>query len=627
MFARGRARPGASSGAIGSKRLALVGLCLAALLHCQEQPSTDLLQVSAVLPAEAQFGDALQVVGDGFALGSPATVTLRGEVYRAAYAPVYVDISVAAETESQRELSVQLPRALESSFCGDARSASHATFRGDVEVAIAAKTPGAPPVTGALHGAVIELYPAVKTQLAEDRRVTLGRRVLAFFGIEVAEDAAGGLVVVGVAPGSRAVSADLRPGDHFLRAGGLSVLQPSDLVPEPTRVLEVSVLRGATERLLRLETDGFSSTPPTNMSWGAILLGALALGFIGFASPAPRVLGWLAQNLIEPLRARSGELRGSASRPTPPRAFGPQLMEQLGGVLGLIVWFGILAVLLSPVLRRAPIDLTLGLFALMFGAATLLGAWHLVRGGRDNGRWSLLRGTQAAFSQCLTTAPGWVALLCVCVETGIDFDEMVRAQGAAPWRWHAFSNPGLSLLFVLLLLTALPRLGKPAWRLAHARPPRGSWRGRGDNLLGWLYVCSMCAVASIAFLGGDAWPGQALDASRAALVPSLASALVLSAKYTGLVLFVCFLRTLSLNLTTRDWAPVSARICLPLSLAAAGLAYGWRSLELLAPFWQWLRLGFGPASVAAALLVLAALAWRIVLGLRQSPAPSLSPWL
>jgi NADH-quinone oxidoreductase subunit H len=627
MFARGGAAPRASSGATGSKRLAPVLLFFLTLLHCQRQPSTDLLQVSAVLPAEAQFGDSLQVVGDGFALGSPASVTFRGDVYRAAHEPARVDVSLRAETESQRELSVQLPRNMESAFCGPEQSASHATFRGDVQVAIAAKTPGAPPVTGTLHGAVIELYPAVKTQLAEERRVALGRRALAFFGIDVAEDASGGLVVVGVASGSRALSADLRQGDRFARSGGLSVLQPSDLVPEPARVLEVAVLRGPVERLLRLETDGFWSTPPSELNWGAVLLGALALACLGFASPAPRVLGWLAQNLIEPLRARSSGMLAGAARRQLPRAIGPKLIDQLGGVLGLLVWFAILAALLSPVLRRSPIDLTLGLFALMFGAATLLGAWHLVRGGRVDGRWSLLRGTQAALSQCVTTAPGWVALLSVCFETGVDFDEMVRAQGAAPWRWNAFSNPGLLVLFLLLLLTALPRLGKPAWRLAHARPPRAAWRARGDNLLGWLYVCSMCAVACIAFLGGDAWPGQTQDASRAALVPSLASALVLSAKYTGLVLFVSFLRTLALNVTTRDWAPVSARVCVPLSLAAAGLTYGWRSLDSLAPFWRWLQLGFGPASVAAVLLVFGVLAVRIMLALRQSPPPSLSPWL
>jgi hypothetical protein len=279
------------------------------------------------------------------------------------------------------------------------------------------------------------------------------------------------------------------------------------------------------------------------------------------------------------------------------------------------------------VLRRSPVDLTLGLFALMFGAATLLGAWHLVRGGRIGTRWSLARGVRAALSQAATVAPGWVALLAVCEETGLDADEMVRAQGAAPWHWNAFANPGLSLLFILLLLTALPRLGNPAWRLAHARPPSGSWRGRGDNLLGWTYLCSMCAVASIAFLGGDARSGQPLDATRGALVTAWPSALALSVKYTGLVFGVSLLRTLSLNLTTRDWAPFAARACLPLSLAAAALAHGWRALDV-APFWHWVQIGFGPVGVLAASVAAMALGWHVSRSSRErSSPPSLSPWL
>ncbi len=596
-------------------------------LHCQRAPAADLLQVSAVIPVEAQFGDALQVIGDGFALGSPATVTLRGKVYRAGQAAEDVSFSFRAETDSQRELSVRLPREAEAEFCGEAQAASHATFRGDVEVAIAAKTRGAPPVTGVLHGAVIELYPAVRTHSAEDRQLTLGRKALGFFGVEVAEAEGGGLVVVGVAPGSRAVAADLRPGDRFMSAGGLTVLQPSDLVPAPTRLLEVGVLRGPSERVLGLDSDGFSGMPPRELSWSGVLVSALALAFVGFATPAMRVLGWLSQNAIEPLRARERALADSAAR-SGSRAGRVKLVDQLGGVLGLLVWFAILTVLLSPVLRRSPVDVTLGLFALMFGAATLLGAWHLVRGGRIGTRWSLARGVRAAVSQAATVAPGWVALLAVCGETGLDADEMVRAQGAAPWHWNAFSNPGLLLLFILLLLTALPRLGNPAWRLAHARPPSGSWRGRGDNLLGWIYLCSMSAVASIAFLGGDAWPGQSLDATRAALVPSWPSALVLALKYSGLVFGVAFLRTLSLNLTTRDWAPLAARICMPLSLCALVLAYGWRALDALAPFWRWVQMGFGPVGFVAASVAAVALLWHVSRSLRERASPpSLSPWL
>ncbi len=601
-------------------------LALAAFVCCQREAPLDLLQVSAVLPAEAQFGDAVQVVGDGFALGNSPTVTLRGEVYRAGQAPVAVEASFHAETDSQRELSVQLVRDLQEEFCGGPETASHATFRGDVQVAIAAKAPGAPPVTGTLHGAVLELYPAVRTQIAEDRQAALGREVLAFLGVEVARADAGGLSVIRVAPGSRAVAADLRPGDRLVRAGGVSVLQPSDLMPEPARVFEVGVMRAEVEHSLLVDADGFSPRPPASLQWGALLVGVVALGLVFFASPATRVLAWLTQNFVAHRRLHVRVTSRQLSQPRP-EASSVGLIHRLGGGIGLIVWFGIAAALFSPLLRRGAIDLTLGLLTVMFGSAALLGVWQLVRGGRVGPRWSLLKGMRAALLHCVITAPGWLAVLSTCFETGVDFDDMVRAQGVAPWNWNAFANPGLLVLFVLLLLTALPRFGRSAGHLAGARPLRISWGGRRDSLLGWLYLCSMSAVAAIAFLGGDAWPGELSSSSRTWFVPSFASSLVLVTKYTALVLAVAFLRALCLNVTVEQWGPVSLRICLPLAALAVGVAHAWRSLDAFPPFWHWVKEGFGPISVVAAVLGGAVLAWRVSSHLRRSSPPALSPWI
>ncbi len=600
--------------------LLLLGLC-----HCQRQLGAELLQVDAVVPAEAQFGDSLHVVGDGFGLGNPATVTFRGDVYRAGRAPKAVDVSFRAQTESQRELTVALLRDAESAFCGEPEQASHATFRGDVSVAIASRAAGAPPVSGSLHGAVVELYPAVKTQLAQDQLSSLGRKALQFFGLEVAEARAGGLSVISVAPEGRAARADLRAGDRLVRAGGLSVLQPSDLVPEQARALELRVVRGTSEQNVLLEADGFLPLPPRDLLGPALLIAVVALWFIGLATPATRVLAWLVHNWAEQERSRSRALargRAVSSR----RTDGPSLIELIGGAAGALVWLGVGAALLAPLVRRAPVDVTLGLLALMFAAATLLGVFAFVEGGRGTRSWSFRRGIRAGFGQWLVSLPAWVALLAIFFESGIDFEEIVGAQGAAPWRWNAFENPGCFLLFGALLLTALPRPGKSNWRLLSARPPRVPWRGKGDGWLGWLYLCSTCAVATLAFLGGGGI-GQAPGDGGASLIPSLPAALLLLAKYSALVLAVAFLRALSLGVTTEQWQRVSLRVCLPVSLAAALLAQGWRLLEALPPFWHWLSLGFGPASFGAVLLACAAAAWRASREARRAPPASLSTWL
>lgn len=606
--------------------LGRLSVCLSiagGLASCQPKPVAELLQVSAVLPEELQLGDSFQVIGDGFALGSAASVRLLGSVQRAGQPARALNLSLTAQTESQRELAVSLPVEVQASLCGDPEVAAHATFRGDVQVAIAAKLRGAPPVTGTLHGAVLELYPATQSHTAEERAARDGQLALSFLGVEtaLAED---GLTVVRVAPGSRAVKADLRPGDRILRAGGVTVLSPSDLAPEPERTLELGVLRGSSERVLLIDVDGFSTRPPSTLDWSAVVILAVALGFAAWASPLARALSFIGDNWLEQRR-----LARVISRPSIANKPGQRLRTAswLGHVtdgVGVMVWLGIGAALLSPVLRSAPVDLTLGLLALCFGASTLLAVAALVRESKGEGLTSLLRGIAGAWRQCIVVLPGWIALLSTSCDAGIDFDELVARQGALPWSWNAFANPGLSALFIVLLSTALPRASQKSNRLLHARSL--SVRGRGDDLIGWLYLCSTCAIAASAFLGADAWPGMSLGATRAAPTVSLSASVLLLVKYTTLVLLVSFLRRVCSGITTEEWAPIALRICLPISLLGVGLVYAFRAVAALSPFWEWLARSFGPACLLATSVGLLLFAGRIAAAARRSTPVSLTSW-
>ena len=102
---------------------------------------------------------------------------------------------------------------------------------------------------------------------------------------------------------------------------------------------------------------------------------------------------------------------------------------------------------------------------------------------------------------------------------------------------------------------------------------------------------------------------------------------MLLAKYTGLVLVASLLRSLSFGITSEQWAPLSLRVCLPLSLAAAALAHGFRSLDAWSPFWQWVELGFGPLSFAVLVVLAALITWRVFSPLRSPSTSPLSPWL
>jgi hypothetical protein len=610
-----------------SKRSAIFSLCVAgalfALASCSDRQRAELLEVDAVLPSEVQFGDSVQIIGDGFGLGSPALVTFRGDVYRAGLAPERVEVSFRAETESQRELSLTFPRDAERAFCGDPEQASHATFRGDVEVAIAARALGVPPVTGRLNGVVVELYPAVKTRGAEDHFHALGREVQEFLGLELGAAKAGGLEVLGVVPGSRAAAAALRPRDRLVRAGGVTVLQPSDLVPDGARVLELAVMRDDDQAELRVDVDGWRPRPPAALGWAALPVLAAALWFFAALSPLPRLLGWVGQNWLEQERARRRALgRGPVNGA---RALEwPSGIELVGGPSGLLVWLGIAAALSAPLLRRSPVDVTRGLLFTSFAAAALLVAFAFAAGEPGRPRWSIGGALTAAGQQWLCALPSAVALLAVGLPSGIDLDDLAHAQGPWPWQWNAFDSPGSFLAAAALLLGALPRPGKPFWRLAHARPPRLSWRSDGDGWFDRLYLCSTSALAAELFFGGDAMP-SALAGPGWLMMALTASSLLV--KYTLLVFGVSFLRGLCLGLGAREWCRFGLSVCLPASIVAFGVAEGWRWLALASPFFAWIAHGFAPALVGLVGLALIVGFVRVHAAAREpGPAP-LSPWL
>jgi hypothetical protein len=582
----------------------------------------ELLQVDSVSPAEAQFGDSMQIVGDGFALGSPASVRLRGVVHRAGLPPEPVEHAFRAQIESQRELALPLPRDAEAVFCGEAEQASHATFRGDVEVAIAARAAGAPPVTGTLRGAVVELYPAVKTRGAEDWGTARGREILAFLGMEVTGARSGGLSVIRLAPGSRAASAGLLPGDRLLRADGVTVLQPSDLVPDAARRLALGVRRGDLELTLQVDVDGFALRPPRELGWAALPILALGLWFLAQGSPLSRLLGWLSENWLERERAR----RRAALRAVESTASEwPRVLELMGGASGVLVWLAVAAALSAPWLRRAPVDTTLGLSLSLSVAAALLVAQAFAAGGEGRARWSLSGACAAAFHQWTTLLPAGMALLATGLSAGVELHDVARTQGPWPWQWNAFQGPGLLLACAALLLTCLPRPGKPAWRLAHARPPRISWRSDGEGWFDRLYLCSACALATLVFLGGDALPGASPSDDH--WLFTLAAAGGLLAKYTVLVLATSFLRGLCLGVSAEQWSRRGARVFLPAAFAIFAVAELWRSLGRSSPFFGWVELRFAPASLAAVLLMLVLVCLRVQAAAREAGPPSLSPWL
>lgn len=587
---------------------------------CQRVPPAELIELRGAASDELQFGETLELEGDGFALGKGASVRLSGELFRPGRAPRALDIELRARAQSQRELTVPLERRLQSEFFGAGGGGTHATFRGDLQVAIAAKDPGAPPITGTLHGATLEFYPSFESRAGSGQQAALGQSVLRFLGLEVTDARERGLSVTSVAPGSRAARAGLLPGDRIQSAGGLSVLEPSDLVPEPARTLPIGVRRGATDRALVLDVDGFRPEPPSGVTPAALVVGVAALLFVLRASPGYRALGSLFQRWSERVRARR-----RAPSMTAFEMFRRSL--PLDGSLGTLIWLGVGASLLAPLIRRTPVDIGLGLLSLGFGSALLLTAQSLIAGGRRGARWSLAAGLRAALQRCIVIAPAAIAVISACLASGVDADELVQAQGALPWQWNAFANPGFALSFLLIIGSGLARTRTPGGDLHHALPPTHLDQPAGDGVIGAIYAHASCALCALVFLGGDAWPTSVPDPTRGALL-SVLPTLILFAKYTLLSSLVGSLRRSTWQLTLDEWAPLSLRFCLPLSIVAAVLGTLWHGLPGNSALAHWALDGLGALGVAAAVAIAAAAFGKFNGSVRRGRSTAtFSPWI
>src|SRR5205814_451400 len=82
--------------------------------------------------------------------------------------------------------------------------------------------------------------------------------------------------------------------------------------------------------------------------------------------------------------------------------------------------------------------------------------------------------------------------------------EIVSDQGAAPWRWAAMRNPGLLVLSVLLVASAVPeadleRSNPPIEGLGDARPAPRSAARRLVRLVEWTYLWTVCGLSVVLF--------------------------------------------------------------------------------------------------------------------------------
>lgn len=465
---------------------------------CARDDVPALIEVKDVAPREVEVGDKLEVRGAGFPQGRPAHVVLRGLVHQPGRAARRVEIACDGLVTAPDRVELSVNDALESRLCGRGITAAHATFRGDVEVAFSSTVPGAPPLSGLARGVELDARPAARAE-AEAEREREGQRVLAFMGVKPGVVSARGVEVIEVRPGSPAEVAGVVASDRITRLDGVRVGQIGDLAGGGGRFVEIGVRRGdgGPEELRTLSMIGYEGgRVPFELAPAlAVVLLALAAVFIllrrgpNRLSRAETLLGWAA---------RRATIAGAA------RALFGSGVAAAGAAVAVSVMLGTFA--LGPHVLGRELDLPV----LWFSSVGLLVTARVLSA---RGQGSLRHGA-VAFVAMFVALLG-VALAATAVGA-ISLVEIVRAQGASPWEWHATRSPALMLVAFGVIAAVLAALRLRPARAIGALSDAPRPEGVAETLERFgVFVAS--AVIAAVFLGGFRATGDGASVGGQAL--------------------------------------------------------------------------------------------------------------
>jgi NADH-quinone oxidoreductase subunit H len=561
-----------------------------AMASCSDYgPDHDLIKLSGLRPKLVESGDTLQIFGSGFAEGSPARVSFRGDIFRPGEAPKRdVEIVVRTKDTSKDTIAFTVNDELEQAFCGTGPDALHAAFQGTVTLAFAAGSGSLAPVAGTLRGVNLEIVPKVKSLQAAREREQLSRDALKFLGLDLTDEGATDCCTVGDAQG-RALLAGIKPGERLVQFEGVPVRAPTDLIPSGRNKMATVWVRrdDASQPVARtIDVQGFRWSIPSELAAAfAALLFAIGL-VVGVSSPIRNVFGSLCTQaarvlFVARLRARTHGARLSALRtcladlPLPDFA-----ALRIAQVFAVIVLGGLCATLtVREELVSGELDLLLWwlLSSATVCVATLIE--HLAR-AKDGWLRSLLIAAQVLAHQL----PLLVVIVLVMVASHSPrIPEIVRMQGPWPNSWLIVHDPALTAAS-LLAIGALVPVAERGSRAGSATPmtqsqlsAQGAQDAAGPGLLRFLsvrvHVWVQSVLLVILLFGGWAVTSDHSHDQRG--VWFLLPALVLLAKTWIVIACISFARSVFHSITYRYSTPWVLKIAFPATLLCGVLSCLW----------------------------------------------------
>lgn len=612
-------------------RVVLLFVCvLACASGCHTRAPLELLVVHRLDPERASAGDRIHVSGEGFPEGRSATVMFRGDLLRAGL-PRQSDVRIVAQAvpAERGSVAIAFDRVMERRFVGAGGSAVHTTFVGDIQVTFQPDADGSMPLFGAAHGVRFDVLPSTDQVTASAD--TPDRSALSFLGLVATPAPSGrGLAVDAADPDGRAFAAGIRRGDLIVEVDGLTVLSEADLtVRGGQRVAHVVVERsGRPLPALAVDVEGLSPLGVEDLIGAASVVLLCCVLVALQMTRASLLLRWLGR-LAEPRRTEQHGAFGFVSALLPPEGNGRELVvPAMVPLVAVLVAFGWLA------MGRALLSPDSDLLALAMGTAIAV----VIARAADRAvrrRKTPIRGFVAGAGRALVCVlPAIGAVLGSVVASGrFVVAEIVADQGGAPWRWAGMRNPGLLVLLVLLLSSAVPDVAAPGSEppvegLPERPPQLPSARRAVLRVVESAYLWTVCGLSVVLFLGGWRVPGvpsAAQEASRALCVVGAGLFLV---KLWVIALCLGAIRRRAGRVSLEHVTPMAARLALPATLVALLVATAWTAAQdglrstVGADF-----LGYVAVMLTAALgTYIAAAALR---GHRRAPVQTalVNPWL
>jgi len=555
----------------------LASLLLLGLASCQRETTPPLIQVTQLSPREIEAGDRVVIEGIGFPEGKTAHVAFRGDLHRPGVEPVRgVEIDVDAVVGSGTEIEIPVTEGLLRLFAGAGDHAAHTTFSGELSVAFAARSPAAPPVEGILGDAWLDVRPPTPHRAVAEAEAAEGARTLAFLGIVVDPTPlrSGGLLIQSIAPGLPADAARLLAGDVLTELDGVRVLSTRDLVAVPgERIATLKIRRDGSAREAIADVSLAGLAPPTAASLlgPVLILGLATVLLLLFYGPTPMCVTWIERRLAERLRdgfrVRARAILG---------------FDRPGTLASSLLMLGAASVTLAllPLARPfggAEIDVGLLFVATETGLATMALLGGGARAGRPYSLALALRAVGRVVSLAIVPAAGIVAV--VMMNGSLRLEELVGAQGGAPWRWTAFASPHAAGLACLWFVAEWVHTEEEDGALPDADPCAVARPvSQGSRLYALARSVSrfvMCGLAAAIFLGGWQLPGLAPEHLEAHLAWTLLGAALFVVKAWLLVAAVLVARWALPLVPTSRIASLCWRWLVPVSLLLVGVAALW----------------------------------------------------